>query len=1401
MDFLQYLFNEVKARRLDKAQALGMLRQLGGTPAQAAAPALHPLLQENTSSLHEQRFTTVFDGAEFFLRDHRVRGRRMLPGVVYLEMARAAAELAGGVPVALRDIVWARPLQVDAEPVRVHIGLHPRQQDEIGFEVYTEGAEESVHAQGIAVPMTAEAPPVLDLAALRRSCPRLLAAETCYAAFAALGVDYGPAQRGIARLAVGADGGRPLVMAKLQLPAVVASTWGDYGLHPSLIDSAAHAAFGLMFAAAQQGGQPRLLLPFALQSLELFRRCPADAWVVIRGGADGDKVQQIDVDVCDGRGEVCVRMRGFSVRVLDIPTAAAARAPAQPEPTPLFLVPVWTPTEHPGGTAATIATAVVGGRAAQRALLREHCAAGRDVEFAMDAPVEAIAAALAAAGAWERLVWIVPEEAPCDIVDDALIEAQQRGVLGCFRLIKALLQLGYGERVLQLTVVTTGAQAYAGHPVHSAHAGVHGLIGSLAKEYPQWRVALVDLEPGRPWPAAELLAVPSEPQGQAWVHRDGRWSHQQLLPWNASAESAAPAFRQGGVYVVIGGAGGIGEVCSEYLVRRYQAHIVWIGRRPLDAEIAAKLERLGAAGPAPLYLSADIADRAALQAALVAIKQRHARIDGVLHTAVVLADKTLANMDEERFRAALSAKVAGSVRMAQVFAGEALDLVLFFSSMQSFARAPGQSNYAAACTFQDAFAQQLAAAWSCPVKIMNWGYWGSVGSVADAGYRERMARMGVGSIEPADGMAALETLVQSPQQQLAFLKTLGSPTGALARSAGVAASGVAPATHGDGPKVPPLRAVKGESGPAAAALPLRDQAVAYFKELLSQTLKIPPEQLDPAEPLERYGMDSMLVMHITQVLRTVFSDVRNTLFFEHQSIDAVVDHFVATDPEGLRRLLQGHSGQAAAEPIQAGPIPAGPIPVAPELDALAALPAPPRLARRRAHRFLSATPAVAPAPCRDIAIIGLAGRFPQADSVEEYWHNLSTGVDCITEVPGERWSLEGFFNPDRNAALAQGLSYSKWGGFLKQASVSGEGVAPLDTGPIDPQIVLFQDMVRQLLAGAGHGGDVLRERYRGRVGVYVGALSDTLGAGPISAIANAVSGVHALQGPSLAVDTMSSSSMTAIHLACEGLLAGSCEAAIAGGIYLLNAEKYARMSRMRLLGSHHDSRSFSDGDGLLPCEGVGAVLLKPLAAAEADGDDIIAVIKSTAINHAGTANGLPNFNAQVHLVTDNIARAGIDARSISYVEASANGSPLGDAIEVAALARAFGGPHPDWRCVIGSVKSNIGHGASFSGIAQLAKVVLQLKHGQLIPTIKAERLNPELRLADTPFALERALTPWLQPDGADRTPYPRRALINSFGAGGSYAGAIVEEYQAGAKRANAQSDDRAAGGAVAQAIG
>ncbi|MCP4690417.1 MAG: type I polyketide synthase, partial [Desulfobacterales bacterium] len=252
--------------------------------------SLHPLLHENTSDLSEQRFSSTFTGDEFFLSDHVVKGRKILPGVAYLEMARAAVsraavDLAAGErgdasgAILLKNVVWMRPVTVDDNSTRVHIGLFPGEDDEIGFEIYsrstTDDAEPLVHGQGSAAPSAVREAPVLDIEAIQAECEqKIVTSDACYQAFAGIGVEYGPAHRAIETIYVGEG----VALARLVLPDSVADTMDRFVLHPALMDSALQAISVLVNGT----GAPEPALPFALEGLEVFGPCTPTMWAHVR---------------------------------------------------------------------------------------------------------------------------------------------------------------------------------------------------------------------------------------------------------------------------------------------------------------------------------------------------------------------------------------------------------------------------------------------------------------------------------------------------------------------------------------------------------------------------------------------------------------------------------------------------------------------------------------------------------------------------------------------------------------------------------------------------------------------------------------------------------------------------------------------------------------------------------------------------------------------------------------------------------------------------------------------------------------------------------------------------------------------------------------------------------------
>ncbi|MBW5467433.1 SDR family NAD(P)-dependent oxidoreductase [Brevibacillus formosus] len=567
---------------------------------------------------------------------------------------------------------------------------------------------------------------------------------------------------------------------------------------------------------------------------------------------------------------------------------------------------------------------------------------------------------------------------------------------------------------------------------------------------------------------------------------------------------------------------------------------------------------------------------------------------------------------------------------------------------------------------------------------------------------------------------------------------------------------------------------------------LYKRTILYLRETLSSYIRMPLHRMDAKTSFSKFGIDSIMALQLTAQLENELGSLPKTLFFEYENIQALSEYLLGHYERKLRRLLAPELTQvitkAASPVLSAAHLSVTPAPAAtnPALKQVI-------LTREEISERQLAS---------DIAIIGLSGRYPGADDLDQFWDNLKSGKDCIEEIPADRWQSDKYYDPEKGKP---GKSYCQWGGFLKDIDQFDPiffQLSPLEASYINPQERLFLESVWNTLEQAGYTSQTLEHEYGSKVGVYAGCMNNhyhllnkdpskepLLALSSYSSIANRVSHFFNLKGPSIAVDTMCSSSAVAIHMACESLRKGECELAIAGGVNLsLHSQKYIGLSMLRLAGSHPGSRSFADGDGYLPSEGVGSVLLKPLVKAIEDGDSILAVIKSTAVNHGGQTNGygVPNPNAQAQLMEESMRQAGIKPESISYIECAANGSSIGDAVEMAAMNKVYRSHFGRKRALpIGSVKSNIGHGEAASGIAQLTKVVLQLKHRQLVPTIGSDTaLNPNLRLEETNFRIQRRLEDWQQteneaPHGGK---FPLRAAISSFGAGGTNAHLIVEEY-------------------------
>ncbi|MEH2162310.1 MAG: beta-ketoacyl synthase N-terminal-like domain-containing protein [Nostoc sp.] len=427
---------------------------------------------------------------------------------------------------------------------------------------------------------------------------------------------------------------------------------------------------------------------------------------------------------------------------------------------------------------------------------------------------------------------------------------------------------------------------------------------------------------------------------------------------------------------------------------------------------------------------------------------------------------------------------------------------------------------------------------------------------------------------------------------------------------------------------------------------------------------------------------------------------------------------------------------------------------------------------------------------KGIAIIGMAGRFPGAKNVDEYWQNLCAGRECISFFSDEELLALGV-----DEALVNNPSYVKAGAPISDIEMfdaSFFGFSPKEAEATDPQQRIFLECAWEALENAGYDS----EAYKGWIGVYAGGSLSTYlienllltnfytleslsrqfpASNDKDYIPTRVSYKLNLKGPSLNVSTTCSTSLVAVHIACRGLLNYECDMALAGGVSIQVPQQlgYLYIKEGMASPDGHCRAFDANAQGTIMGNGVGIVVLKRLEDALAEGDCIYAVIKGSAINNDGSAKvgfTAPSSSGQAKVIAEAQAIANLNPETISYIETHGTGTILGDPIEISALKKVFNAStQKRGFCAIGSVKTNVGHLNTASGVAGLIKTVLALKHQVIPPNLHFKTPNPKIGFEDSPFYVNTKLSEW-KTNGT-----PRRAGVSSFGFGGTNAHVVLEE--------------------------
>ncbi|CAL9354541.1 SDR family NAD(P)-dependent oxidoreductase [Streptomyces sp. enrichment culture] len=919
-----------------------------------------------------------------------------------------------------------------------------------------------------------------------------------------------------------------------------------------------------------------------------------------------------------------------------------------------------------------------------------------------------------------------------------------------------------------------------------------GFVQTLAHENPRLtgRALLLDRAgAAEADPIAQEAADPAPGSGRIVDRRAGRRLSRLLAP--VETPTAAPPgtdapFLPGEVYLVTGGLGGLGLLTARHLLG-HGARVVLCGRRAPEALARADRDALTALGGDVRYVPTDVTDEDAVRDLVDGVLRVEGRLDGVFHAAGTLRDAYLVRKRPEEADAVIGPKARGVRALDAATAGLGLRMFVLFSSLSGAVGNLGQSDYATGNGFLDGFAEQRRAAVargerSGRTLSVAWPLWRDGGmTVPDAVLAAMRERTGAEPLPSAPGLAALEALLRLPEDAclVAVFHGERSRWEATLRAFSVLGTVRPQAGRTSEPEPGPPSGPGGGAGAGAGTGPRHRRVADLVRRAVTEVTGTPEGAVRMDAPLESLGLDSVTIRSLAATLSRTVGRVEGAEVFTAPSLSALAALLADRTDDDAPAAAPRPDLPAPSTPSP-GPAPATPAPLPARAPSA---PSPDPVPSAHGPHGSHGGPGSGPA----LAVVGMSGRYPGARDLTAFLRGLREGRDSSGPLPAGRWAAGGTGTEDVR------------GHFLEDVDRFDPelfGLSAHESALVDPQERLFLEAAWEALEDAG----ALGERLDGlrddsgeprSVGVFVGVTSSdyqkvgveawgggnrTVPGGHYWSVANRVSYLLDLRGPSQPVDTACSSSLVALHLAAEAIARGECAAAVVGGVNLyLHPSRMLLLKEFGFLSPDGRCRSFgAGGTGFGPGEGVGALVVKPLARALADGDRVYAVVRGTAVAHAGRGHGYtaPSPRAQARVIRRALARGGVDPASVGLVEAHGTGTELGDPVEVAALTEVFGGRPADRRPIaLGSVKSQVGHGESVAGLAALTKVVLSLRNRELLPTLHADPVNPALGLDPALFTLTTEGGDW--PDDGLA---PRRAGVSSFGAGGVNAHAVLEEY-------------------------
>lgn len=1395
--------------------------------------ALHPLIDSNESTFERQVFKKTFHDKDFFIYDHLVSEIPTLPGVAYLDFARKAGELATGRKVQIiKNILWLSPLTVvDSAPREVCIELKPNG-GLVHFEVFSEeeNTTKQIYSQGKLIyatheELTAE-PEYIDLEEIRTRCVKVTDGKEAYPLFKSLGLDLGPSFQVLQDIFKNDDE----ILGELLIPEIRNNDFNDYLLHPSLVDGSFQAGM-----AAQLGAQTgEMFVPYSIGEVEVLQPLKPKCFSYVKKVDEpGSKVSKVNVFIVDEDGMILVKIR----ESIGVPLVSVHEKPDQTkeeeEYSKLYYAHEW-----------------------KKSLLEQEKVVSNEsgpiLLFSLDEKLQKVYKDRYKKN--EDIILIEPGDRykkfgnhrykvnpkkPADFkklfealnkdtikkicfawpIGDELKDDDEykegfieksfdNGIYSFLILCQSLIEQKLDNvQLLYLYLGQIGA-------IQPHHEAINGFAKTLQMEHPKLYCKILEIQQSKKSydkildiALTELHSDNSNEitiryqEEERYVRKVKEFS---LFQDQDSDTTDSFGLKENGVYIITGGAGGLGLIFAEYLASQCKARLVLTGRSKLSGERQTKLDKLSEAGAEVMYVPADISIAKDVENLIKKAKSKFGKINGIIHSAGVLRDSYVRNKTREEMEAVFAPKVYGTFYLDRATKDEDLDFFVTFSSLAAVGGNAGQCDYSFANHFMDSFAEkrkllQEKGERAGVTLSLNWSLWADGGMKLDEQTEIFFKKnLGIKPLSIETGLEAFEKGLHTRKVQFVVLEGVQEK---IERAWGIKEKETPEAVTTDSKTSTDSEVQVDQQADKDLFILVRDA----LSEIVMEMLKLDPEDISYDKILLDLGFDSIgLTTYANRINELYELDITPVLFFEYPSIKEIATFLSREHKNEVQKTHKVSGGASSSdtrkEVSQSTKRKEEHSDVEKDIysinkgwnaSALDLQPQSSGVELSTESRFID----------QPIAIVGMSGVMPGSENLEEFWENLENEKNLITVIPEDRWNWEDY---DGDPFREKNKTNSKWGGFMSDVDKfdpSFFGISPREAEMMDPQQRIFLETVWKTIEDSGHKVSDLSGTKTGLfVGVatrdYADSLVDnqipldgyTASGNSHSVLVNRVSFLLNLRGPSAPLDTACSSSLIAVHRAIESIHTGSCDMAIVGGVQLmLTPAAYISFGMAGMLSGDGKCKTFDkSANGYVRGEGSGAIFLKPLDKAEADRDHIYAVIKATTENHGGKVTMLtaPNPVAQTDLLVEAYEKAHIDPSTVGYIECHGTGTSLGDPIEIQALNKTFSElykkhdkvPAKTPHCGLSSVKTNIGHLETAAGIAGVLKVLLSLKHKKIPATLHFKELNPYINLKDSPLYIVDKTQNWeVIKDDQDNT-LPRRAGVSSFGFGGANSHIVLEEY-------------------------